>query len=204
MKVIAATKNPNKVREFLEILPEFEIITQAEAGVDLDVVEDGKTFAENAQKKAQAIFDATGIAALADDSGLEVFALGGEPGIYSARYGGEGLDDAGRVKLLLDNMECVADELRGAQFVCAIALVTADGIIRAEGRCEGSILRAPRGENGFGYDPVFYLEEFGKTAAEVTAEEKNAVSHRGKALRALRDALFADEKREPQSGSLRP
>lgn len=188
-KIIAATKNKNKVREFKEILPDFDIITQEEAGIDLDVEETGTTFSENALLKAQAIFDKTGIPALADDSGLEVFALGGAPGVYSARYGGEGLDDFGRLTLLLKNMEEVDDELRGAQFVCSIAFVTGEKTYNAQGICEGVIIREPRGENGFGYDPVFYVPDMGKTTAEMSSEEKNSISHRGKALRQLAEII---------------
>ncbi len=188
-KIIAATKNKNKVREFKEILPDYEIITQEEAGIDLDVEETGTTFRENALLKAKAIFEKTGIPALADDSGLEVFSLGGAPGVYSARYGGEGLDDRGRLELLLKNMENVDDELRAAQFVCSIAFVTKEKTYEAQGVCEGVITREARGENGFGYDPVFYVPELGKTAAEMASEEKNSISHRGKALRALAEML---------------
>ena len=182
MKIIAATKNKNKRREFGEILKGFEIISQEEAGVDIDVEETGTTFEENSMLKAKAIFEATGITAIADDSGLCVDALGGEPGIYSARYGGEGLDDKGRTALLLKNMENVPDEKRSARFVCVITLVGNEGIITARGECEGKIDYSPKGENGFGYDPVFFVEQFGKTMAEVSPEEKNAISHRGKAL----------------------
>lgn len=188
-KIIAATKNKNKVREFKEILPDFDIITQEEAGIDLDVEETGTTFSENALLKARAIFEKTGIPALADDSGLEVFALEGAPGVYSARYGGEGLDDRGRLELLLRNMEKIDDENRGAQFVCAIAFVTENETYEAKGVCKGVIIREARGENGFGYDPVFYVPEFGKTTAEMSSEEKNSISHRGKALRALAQML---------------
>jgi XTP/dITP diphosphohydrolase len=188
-KIIAATKNKNKIREFKEILPDYDIITQEEAGVDIDVEEDGETFAENALKKAQAIFDATHIPALADDSGLVVFALGGEPGVYSARYGGGNLDDKGRCDLVLKKMEEVDDFLRGAQFVCSIAFVTEDKTYTAEGIVEGVLTREPRGENGFGYDPIFYVPEKGKTTAEMTADEKNAISHRGRALANLAEQL---------------
>lgn len=182
MKIIAATKNKNKLREFGQILEGFEIISQEEAGVDIDVEETGTTFEENSMLKAKAIFDATGIAAIADDSGLCVDALDGTPGVFSARYGGEGYDDAGRVGLLLENMKSVPDEKRGARFVCAITLVDKNGIITARGECGGKIAYAPRGENGFGYDPVFFVEQFGKTMAEISPEEKNQISHRGKAL----------------------
>ncbi len=188
-RIIAATKNKNKIREFKQILPDYEILTQEEAGIDIDVAEDGKTFAENALKKAQAIFDAAHIPALADDSGLEVFALGGEPGVYSARYGGEGLDDAGRTRLVLEKMKDVDDFLRGARFVCSIAFVTEDETFTAEGEVEGVLTREPRGENGFGYDPIFYVPELGKTTAEMTAEEKNAISHRGAALARLAEKI---------------
>ena len=136
MKIIAATKNKNKLREFGEILKDFEIISQEEAGIDIDVEETGTTFEENSRLKAEAIFKATGIAAIADDSGLCVDALGGEPGVYSARYGGEGLDDEGRVELLLKNMKDVPDEKRTARFVCVITMVSNDGIITARGECK--------------------------------------------------------------------
>lgn len=189
MKIIAATKNKNKLREFGEILKGFEIVSQEEAGVDIDVEETGITFEENSLLKAKAIFEATGIPAIADDSGLCVDALGGEPGVYSARYGGEGLDDPGRVQLLLKNMKDIPDEKRTARFVCAITMVSDDGIITARGECEGRINHAPVGENGFGYDPVFYMEDYKKTTAEMTADEKNAVSHRGKALRVFAEKI---------------
>ncbi len=189
MKIIAATKNKNKLREFGEILKGFEIISQEEAGIDIDVEETGTTFEENSLLKAQAIYEKSGIPAIADDSGLCVDALGGEPGVYSARYGGEGYDDAGRVELLLKNMKDIPDEKRTARFVCAITMVSDDGVITARGECEGRINHAPVGENGFGYDPVFYMEEYDKTTAQMTPDEKNAVSHRGKALRIFAEKL---------------
>lgn len=182
MKIIAATKNKNKIREFSEILKDFEIISQEDAGVDIDVEETGTTFEENSMLKAKAIYEATGIPAIADDSGLCVDALEGAPGIYSARYGGEGLDDRDRVELLLKNMKNVPDEKRSARFVCAITLVGNEGIITARGECEGKITYEPKGENGFGYDPIFFVEKYGKTTAEISSEEKNSISHRGKAL----------------------
>lgn len=193
MKIIAATKNKNKLREFGEILNGFEIISQEDAGIDIDVEETGTTFEENSMLKAKAIFDATGITAIADDSGLCVDALGGEPGVYSARYGGEGYDDSGRVQLLLKNMQNVPDDKRTARFVCAITLVGADGVITARGECEGKIHYEPKGENGFGYDPVFFVEKYGKTMAEVSPEEKNAISHRGKALKIFARKLLNKE-----------
>ena len=192
MKIIAATKNKNKLREFGEILKGFEIISQEEAGIDIDVEETGTTFEENSLLKAQAIYEKSGIPAIADDSGLCVDALGGEPGVYSARYGGEGLDDEGRVELLLKNMKDIPDEKRTARFVCAITMVSDDGIITARGECEGRINYAPIGENGFGYDPVFYMEEYDKTTAQMTPDEKNSVSHRGKALRIFAEKMGID------------
>lgn len=193
MKVIAATKNKNKLREFGEILKGFEIISQEEAGVDIDVEETGTTFEENSLLKAKAIFEATGITAIADDSGLCVDALGGEPGVYSARYGGEGYDDEGRVQLLLENMKEISEEQRTARFVCAITMVGKDGIITARGECEGKIDYAPKGENGFGYDPVFFVEKYAKTMAEISPEEKNSISHRGKALKIFAEKLNKKE-----------
>lgn len=190
MKIIAATKNKNKLREFGEILKGFEIISQEEAGLDIDVEETGSTFEENSMLKARAIYEACKIPAIADDSGLVVDALGGEPGVYSARYGGEGLDDRGRVELLLKNMKDVPHKERTARFVCAITLVDGDKVITARGECEGIIAHEPSGENGFGYDPVFFVEKYKKTLAEVTPEEKNAISHRGKALRAFEQKMM--------------
>ena len=193
MKIIAATKNKNKLREFGEILKGFEIISQEEAGVDIDVEETGATFEENSYLKAKAIYDITGITTIADDSGLCVDALGGEPGVYSARYGGEGYDDKGRVQLLLKNMKDVPDEERTARFVCVITLVGDEGVLTARGECEGRIDYEPKGENGFGYDPVFYVDRFEKTLAEVTPEEKNSISHRGKALKIFAEKLSEKE-----------
>ena len=193
MKIIAATKNKNKLREFGEILKGFEIISQDEAGVDIDVEETGTTFEENSLLKARAIFEATGITAIADDSGLCVDALGGEPGVYSARYGGEGYDDEGRVQLLLKNMKEIPEEKRTARFVCAITMVGKEGIITARGECEGKIDYSPKGENGFGYDPVFFVEKYGKTMAEISPEEKNSISHRGKALKIFAEKLNKKE-----------
>ena len=193
MKIIAATKNKNKLREFGEILKGFEIISQEEAGVDIDVEETGTTFEENSYLKAKAIYDITGITTIADDSGLCVDALNGEPGVYSARYGGEGYDDKGRFQLLLENMKDVPNEERTARFVCVITLVGDEGVLTARGECEGRIDYSPKGENGFGYDPVFYVDRFEKTLAEVTPEEKNSISHRGKALKIFAEKLNKKE-----------
>lgn len=183
MRIILASNNKNKLREFREILGDdgFEIISQSEAGLDLDVEETGTTFAENAFLKAYAACRASGEIAISDDSGLEVDALGGEPGVYSARYGGGNLTDHEKCLLVLDKLKDHED--RSARFVSAISCVFPNGdVVRAEGECRGVIADAPRGDNGFGYDPIFYVEEYGRTMGELTADEKNSISHRGKAL----------------------
>ncbi len=168
----------------------YEALGQEEAGITVDVKEDGTTFLENARKKAVAVMAASGLPALADDSGLCVDALDGRPGIYSARYAGPGATDADRTAKLLAELAQVPQAERTAQFVCAICVAYPDGrFLEIEEACAGRILPAPRGENGFGYDPVFYVPELGKTFAEATDEEKNAISHRGKALRKLMDFL---------------
>lgn len=193
MKVVLASKNPHKLVEISKITEQFgiELILQSELGVDIDVEETGTTFEENSLLKAEAVMKATGLPALADDSGIAVDALHGEPGIYSARYGfDESLDDWGRLLLLLKNMENVPDGSRQGKFVCVITLVTPEGrIIQARGEVHGEILREPVGENGFGYDPIFYYPPYGKTLAEATPEEKNLVSHRARALKLLSEKL---------------
>lgn len=193
MKVVLASKNPHKLVEISQITKKFdmELVLESELGVDIDVEETGTTFEENSFLKANAVMQATGLPALADDSGIAVDALNGEPGIYSARYGfDESLDDAGRVQLLLKNMEAVPDGARQAQFVCVITLVTPEGkVIQARGEVHGEVLRETAGEGGFGYDPIFYYPPFGKTLAQVTPEEKNRVSHRAKALKILYEKL---------------
>ena len=201
MKVVLASKNPHKLVEISKITEQFdmELVLQSELGVDIDVEETGTTFEENSYLKARAVMEATGLPALADDSGIAVDALNGEPGIYSARYGfDESLDDWGRLQLLLKNTKNVPDGERQAQFVCVITLVTPDGkVIQARGEVHGELLRAPAGEGGFGYDPIFYYPPFGKSLAEVSAEEKNQVSHRANALRVfyekLKEAGYADK-----------
>lgn len=201
MKVVLASKNKHKLAEISKITEKFdmELVLESELGVDIDVEETGTTFEENSFLKANAVMQATGLPALADDSGIAVDALNGEPGIYSARYGfDDTLDDAGRVQLLLRNMEAVPDGQRQAQFVCVITLVTPEGkTIQARGEVHGEVLRETRGEGGFGYDPVFYYPPFGKTLAQVSAEEKNQVSHRAKALKIfyekLKEAGYADK-----------
>ena len=201
MKVVLASKNPHKLVEIRKITRQFdmELVLQSELGVDIDVEETGSTFEENSFIKAEAVMKATGLPALADDSGIAVDALNGEPGIYSARYGfDERLDDWGRLQLLLKNTEHVPDGQRQAQFVCVITMVTPDGnVIQARGEVHGELLRAPAGEGGFGYDPIFYYPPFGKSLAEVSSEEKNQVSHRANALRVfyqkLKEAGYADK-----------
>ena len=183
MKFVLATQNAGKVKEMSAILARFdiEVISAKEAGIDLDVEETGSTFAENAMLKAKAICKAANLPAIADDSGLCVDALNGGPGVYSARYGGEGLDDKGRYQLLLSSMR--GQTTRAAHFACAIACAFPNGDeLTAEGRCDGAIAFAPMGEGGFGYDPVFLVPEKAKTFGQLTAEEKSAISHRGKAL----------------------
>ena len=183
MKFVLATQNPGKVREMSAILSKFdiEVISARDAGIDLEVEETGTTFAENAMLKAKAISKAANMPAIADDSGLCVNALNGGPGVYSARYGGEGRDDVGRYRLLLESMR--GQTTRAAHFACAIACAFPNGkTLTAEGRCDGTIAFAPMGEGGFGYDPVFLVPEKRKTFAQLTAEEKAEISHRGKAL----------------------
>ena len=201
MKLILASNNAGKVIEFREILAGtgIEVIPQREAGCDFEVDETGETFEENAFLKAEAAMKATGLPALADDSGIAVDALNGAPGVYSARYGfDDTLDDWGRLLLLLKNTEQVPDGQRQAQFVCVITLVTPEGqTIQARGEVRGELLRAPAGSGGFGYDPIFYYPPFGKSLAEVSAQEKNQVSHRAVALKKLyekmKEAGYADK-----------
>ena len=193
MKVVLASKNPHKLVEISKITEKFgfDLILQSELGVDIDVEETGTTFEENSLIKAQAVMEATGLPALADDSGIAVDALNGEPGIYSARYGfDESLDDWGRLELLLKNTENVPDGSRQAQFVCVITMVTPEGqMIQARGEAHGELLRQPVGSGGFGYDPIFYYPPLGKAFAELAPEEKNQVSHRAEALKLLNKKL---------------
>ena len=193
MKVVLASKNPHKLVEIRQITDKFgfKLVLQSELGVDIDVEETGTTFEENSFIKAEAVMKATGLPAIADDSGIAVDALNGEPGIYSARYGfDESLDDYGRMMLLLKNTEAVPDGQRQAKFVCVISFITPEGkIIQARGEIHGELTREPRGENGFGYDPIFYYPPLGMTTAELPSEVKNQVSHRGNALRILNEKL---------------
>ena len=183
MKYVLATHNPGKLKEMGAILARFgvEVVSPKDLGLTVDVEETGTTFAENAMLKAKAICAAAQLPAISDDSGLCVDALNGGPGVYSARYGGEGLDDRGRYMLLLNNMR--GQTTRAAHFACAIACAFPNGdTLTAEGRCDGTIAFAPMGEGGFGYDPVFFVPEKAKTFGQLTAEEKSAISHRGRAL----------------------
>ena len=187
MKVILASKNQHKLTELSAILSQlgFEIALESEYGLDIDVEETGTTFEENSFLKADAVMKASGLPVLADDSGLMVDALDGAPGVYSARYGHKASDKE-RTAYLLENMKDVPEERRGAKFVCVITCLFPDGRkIVARGECPGVIARAPHGENGFGYDPVFYLPELGMTYAELPREQKNAISHRARALQAV-------------------
>lgn len=190
MKLVLASKNPHKLAELREILSEqgVEVLLESDAGVDIDVEETGTTFEENAFLKAHAVMEATGLPAVADDSGLMVDALNGAPGVYSARYGGPELDDAGRYRLLLENMRGMLD--RRCKFVSCICCCFPNGdAVTARGECQGTLAYAPKGADGFGYDPIFFVPGLKKTFAELTPQEKNAVSHRGAALREFRTHL---------------
>ncbi len=191
-KIIVATGNAGKMREFRMILADLglEIISMKEAGAEADIVENGSTFAQNAEIKAKAVWERTGDIVLADDSGLVVDYLGGEPGIYSARYLGEDTSYEVKNQVIIDRLRDAKEEERTARFVCAIAAVLPDGrVLHTEAAVEGVIAHRPAGEGGFGYDPIFYLPEYGQTSAELPAETKNEISHRGKALRAMEQLL---------------
>jgi XTP/dITP diphosphohydrolase len=190
-RLLLATNNPGKVREFRRLLDgvPFEIVTPADLGLALEVEEDGSSYSENAALKARAFAKAGDSLALADDSGIEVDALGGKPGMHSARYGGPGLDDVGRTQLLLRELEGVAESERGARYRAVVAVADPSGGLHTfEATFEGRIGHEFRGERGFGYDPVF-VTEGGRTAAELSDDEKDAVSHRGKAVRLAADYL---------------
>ena len=199
MKLIIASNNKGKIREIKEILgAHFEsVISMREAGIELDVVEDGTTFLENARKKALetlAVVKDDDAAVLADDSGLEVEALSGAPGVYSARFAGEGHDDAANNAKLLKLLENVPDDKRTADFACAMVLARRDKpCIESDGKCFGVILREPAGENGFGYDPLFYYPEFKGSFAEISPEQKNSISHRRRALEGICKKLDAEK-----------
>ncbi|WP_035795876.1 XTP/dITP diphosphatase [Butyrivibrio sp. WCD3002] len=193
MRIVFATGNNDKMREIRQILGGFteDIVSMKDAGIDIDIVEDGSTFEENAMIKARAVHEHCKDAiVLADDSGLEIDFLNKEPGIYSARYLGRETPYPEKNAIILDKLKDVPDEKRSARFVCAIAACLPGGEeIVVRGTMEGRIGYEIAGENGFGYDPIFFLPEYGKTSAELLPEEKNAVSHRGKALRMMEEKL---------------
>lgn len=192
-KIIFATGNEGKMREIREILKDLgmKILSMKEAGADLNIVEDGSTFLENAEIKARAVWEKTGGIVLADDSGLVIDCLNGEPGIYSARYMGEDTSYEIKNQNLLNRAAKARGDERSARFVCSIAAVLPDGnVLHTEETMEGILADNPAGDEGFGYDPIFYLPEFQKTAAELSMEQKNKISHRGKALEEMKCKLM--------------
>ncbi|TAL36812.1 MAG: XTP/dITP diphosphatase [Spirochaetes bacterium] len=192
MKLVIATKNKGKIAEILERLRDLpvEILSLANFDTMPEVVEDGRSFAENAEKKAKAVCAYTGLPSLADDSGLVVDALGGEPGVYSARYGGPGASDTDNCILVLERMAGVPEAKRTAHFECDLALALPDGrVYHARGACDGVITAGPRGEGGFGYDPIFLVPELGRTMAEIPLAVKNTLSHRSRAIQKMREIL---------------
>jgi len=193
-RLLVATTNRGKVAEYGSLLAglDIELITLDQADISQEAREDYNTFAENARSKAEFYAGLSGLLTLADDSGLEVDALGGEPGVRSSRYAGDNASDSDRVNFLLDKLKAVPLEKRQARFKCVIAIAAPGGYLKmASGECEGMIALEPRGLNGFGYDPVFYLPQYGKTIAEITTELKNEISHRGRAAVKAR-AILAD------------
>ena len=192
-KLLLATNNPGKVREYKSLLRgiPYEIVTPAEQGITTEIEEAGVSFEENARLKATTLSRESGLLSLADDSGLEVDALGGEPGVLSARYAGEGASDIDRINYLLPRLKDVPEEKRTARFRCVIAIAAPDGAVElCSGECRGVIATEPRGNNGFGYDPIFYVPELGKTMAELPPEEKNRISHRARAAAKARELLM--------------
>ena len=191
-RLLIATRNHGKLRELSDLLGDvpFELVSLSDVGVDVDVEETGHTFEDNAVLKAETYRDLSGMLTLADDSGLEVDALGGEPGVRSARYAGPDATDADRIQLLLKNLESIPQASWTAQFTCVIVIASPEHETRLfSGSCRGMIVQEPRGENGFGYDPVFHFPDLGLTMAELTPEQKNAVSHRALAVSKAANAL---------------
>lgn len=189
-RLLVATNNKGKLKEIREILDGVEVLGLSDLPISIEIEEDGDTFEANALKKANTLMHELNVPVLADDSGLSVDALGGRPGIYSARYAGEDATDEDNMKKLLEEMARFDKSQRTARFVCVMCLVLPDGTHHTvRGETEGRILEAPRGENGFGYDPLFFNEEYGKTFAELSSEEKHAVSHRGRALAKMCEIL---------------
>lgn len=200
-RIVFATGNAGKMKEIRVIMEDLgcEVVSMKEAGVDPEIIENGTSFAENAEIKARAVWDCTGDIVLADDSGLVVDYIGGEPGIYSARYMGEDTSYEIKNRNIIDRLADAKGEERSARFVCNIAAVLPDGkILHTQETMEGRIAMEPAGCGGFGYDPILWLEEFHKTSAELTMEQKNAVSHRGKALTAMKKQLENYFKEEPR------
>ena len=200
MKILVATHNNGKLREYAEILSDLAIewLTLDDVGIADEIEETGKTFEDNARLKAAGYFERSGMITLADDSGLEVDALNGEPGVYLARYGGPGLDSVDRYNLLLKNMEGIPTEERTARFRCVIAIAApGQDMVTDEGVREGLIAYEPHGSNGFGYDPVFWLPGYKMTLAEMASEAKNQISHRALALKAIRPRLESLLKGQP-------
>ena len=191
-RLLLATYNKGKIREFQSLLKgvPFELVTPAQQGIDLEVEETGSTFEENARLKALAFAKASGLLTLADDSGLEVDALNGEPGVRSSRYAGTRATDTDRINFLLAKLKDIPPQKRSAHFVCVIAIAFPDGRIEiCSGRCDGLIISEPRGKKGFGYDPVFYFPELKRTLSELSMEVKNRVSHRAQAAREAKKVL---------------
>lgn len=191
-KIVFATGNEGKLREIKEILSDtgYEVLSMKEMGIDIPIEENGSTFEENAVIKARAVAEICGEIVLADDSGLEIDYLNKEPGIYSARYMGENTAYSVKNADLIGRLSGVPDEKRTARFICAIAAAFPDGgVITTYGTIEGRIGYEEKGENGFGYDPIFYLPELGKSTAQLSDSEKNSISHRGKALRKMKEEL---------------
>ena len=191
-RIVFATGNAGKMREIRMIMDDLGIpvLSMKEAGIQMDILENGKSFAQNAEIKARAVHSMCHDIVIADDSGLEIDFLNGEPGIYSARYMGEDTSYHIKNASLIERLDGVPDEKRTARFVCAIAAVLPDGrVLHSRGTIEGIIGYEERGENGFGYDPIFYLPECGCTSAEISPEQKNELSHRGKALRKMKEQL---------------
>lgn len=192
-RIVFATGNNDKLREIREILADFsiEVVSMKEAGIEDDIPENGTTFEENSLIKSRFISEKCKLPALADDSGLEIDFLNGEPGIYSARYLGRDTDYTTKNSIIIDKLKEAGAGERGARFVCAVSLVLPDGReFVTKGIMEGEIAHEIKGENGFGYDPIFYLPEYGMNSAEISREEKNKISHRGKALRSMVDILY--------------
>ncbi len=192
MKLLIATRNRGKLREYEALLADLglELVDLNSAGITLEVEETGATFEENAILKARTYAQASGLLTLADDSGLEVDALRGEPGVHSARYDGCGGSDEDRYRLLLRRLEGVPEEARGARFRCVIAIATPEGeVYTSEGTCEGCIAFQPRGSHGFGYDPIFFVPGYGRTMAQLPPEVKNRISHRARAVEGAREIL---------------